>query len=107
MELDHLIPESLGGLTEEENLRLACSLCNDYKSARIAALDTLTGSIVRLFNPRHDVWDHHFRWTVDGELILALTPSGRATVSALNLNRASLVFARRAWVAVGWHPPKG
>ena len=29
MELDHLIPESLGGLTEEENLWLACSLCND------------------------------------------------------------------------------
>ena len=26
MEIDHLIPESLGGLTEEDNLWLACSL---------------------------------------------------------------------------------
>jgi 5-methylcytosine-specific restriction endonuclease McrA len=26
MEFEHLIPEALGGLTEEENLWLACSL---------------------------------------------------------------------------------
>ncbi len=32
MELDHLIPESLGGATEENNLWLACSLCNDAKA---------------------------------------------------------------------------
>jgi 5-methylcytosine-specific restriction endonuclease McrA len=30
MEIDHIIPESLGGVTEEENLWLACSLCNDH-----------------------------------------------------------------------------
>jgi 5-methylcytosine-specific restriction endonuclease McrA len=28
MEMDHLIPEALGGLTEEDNLRLACSLAS-------------------------------------------------------------------------------
>ena len=28
MEIDHLIPEALGGRTEEENLWLACSSCN-------------------------------------------------------------------------------
>ncbi len=35
-----------------------------------------------------------------------MTPVGRATIAALNLNRPSLVKARQAWVAVGWHPPK-
>jgi len=50
MEIDPIIPESLGGPTEEENLWLACSLCNDHKSNRIAALDSLTGEIVRLFD---------------------------------------------------------
>jgi len=30
MEIDHIIPQSLGGLTEEDNLWLACSLCNDH-----------------------------------------------------------------------------
>src|SRR4051794_31228160 len=32
MELDHLVPESLGGLTVAANLWLACSLCNNHKA---------------------------------------------------------------------------
>jgi HNH endonuclease len=107
MEIDHLIPQSLGGLTEEDNLWLACSLCNDHKGDRIAALDLLTDEIVRLFDPRHQVWQEHFAWTADGHRINGLTPIGRASVVALSLNRPSLVKARQAWVAVGWHPPKG
>ena len=55
MEINHLIPQPLGGLTEEDNLWLACSLCNDYKSDRIAALDPFTDEIVRLFDPRHQM----------------------------------------------------
>jgi 5-methylcytosine-specific restriction endonuclease McrA len=106
MEMDHLIPESLGGLTEEDNLWLACSLCNDSKADRIAAPDRVTGEMVRLFDPRHQVWSEHFRWSTDGEQIVGLTPTGRATVNALNVNRPILVQARRVWVAVGWHPPR-
>lgn len=32
MELDHIIPESLGGPTEPENLCLACGVCNSHKA---------------------------------------------------------------------------
>ncbi|MBI1829919.1 MAG: HNH endonuclease [Planctomycetes bacterium] len=106
MEIDHLIPESLDGLTEEDNLWLACSLCNDCKSNRIAAQDPETGQLVRLFDPRRQVWAKHFRWNEQGDAIVGLTPTGRATVAALQLNRASLVNARRLWISVGWHPPK-
>jgi hypothetical protein len=106
MEFDHIIPESLGGLTDENNLWLACSLCNDYKGDRIAALDPETGETVRLFDPRRQVWGEHFAWSADGERVLGLTPTGRATAAALNLNRPVLVMARRAWVTVGWHPPR-
>ena len=60
MEIDHIIPQSLGGLTEEENLWLACSLCNDHKGDRIAALDPVTDEIVRLFDPRRQNWNEHF-----------------------------------------------
>jgi 5-methylcytosine-specific restriction endonuclease McrA len=105
MEIDHLIPQSLGGLTEEDNLWLACSLCNDHKSDRIAALDPNTDEVVRLFDPRHQVWAEHFVWSENGDRIEGLTPTGRATVYALNLNRPSLVKARQAWVLAGWHPP--
>src|ERR1700716_1987915 len=50
MELDHLIPEALGGLTVRENLWLACSLCNNHKADRIAGADPTTGEVVRLFD---------------------------------------------------------
>jgi hypothetical protein len=36
------IPEALGGLTEEDKLWLACSLYNDHKGDKIAALDPET-----------------------------------------------------------------
>src|SRR5262245_58806345 len=85
MELDHLIPKALGGLTEEDNLWLACSLCNDHKARRIAFRDPLTGELVPFFNPRHQVWNEHFQWTTDGTRIVGLTPTGRATVVALQL----------------------
>ena len=106
MEIDHIVPQALGGLTEEDNLWLACSLCNDHKSDRIAALDPDTDAVVRLFDPRHQSWGEHFAWSKNGDRIEGLTPTGRATVYALNLNRPSLVKARQAWVLAGWHPPR-
>jgi len=105
MELDHIIPEVLWGLTEEDNLWLACPLCNGHKADRIAAPDSATGETVRLFDPRRQVWAEHFRWVAAGEQIEGQTPTGRATVAALAMNRSSLVHARRAWMSVGWHPP--
>jgi hypothetical protein len=106
MVIDHIEPESLGGPTEEANLWLACPLCNAHKGDRIIALDADTGETVRLFNPRQQAWVEHFAWTPEGDQILGRTPIGRATVIALQLNRPSLVKARRAWVSVGWHPPE-
>lgn len=105
MEVDHIIPEVLGGLTEAENLWSACSACNDAKGSRMAAPDPASGEIVRLFDPRHQTWSDHFRWSDEADVILGLTPIGRATVQALKLNRPSLVMARQLWVSVGWHPP--
>jgi hypothetical protein len=106
MELDHLVPESLGGPTVRETFWLACSMCNDHKGNRIAAPDPPTDAVVRLFDPRRQVWKEHFGWSPEGDLVIGKTTTGRATVAALRLNRAELVEARRAWVIVGWHPPR-
>jgi hypothetical protein len=106
MEMDHIIPESLGGPTERENLWLACSMCNDHKGNRIAAPDPHTGQIARIFDPRRQVWPEHFGWSTEGDLIMGKTPTGRATIAAVRLNRAELVEARRGWVIAGWHPPE-
>lgn len=106
MEIEHIIPESLGGPTEEDNLWLACSPCNTYKSDRITARDPFTDEVVPLFNPRHQLWHEHFTGKDKGARIDGVTPTGRATVEALVLNRPVLVRARQVWNAVGWHPPK-
>ena len=82
MEIDHIIPQSLGGPTTEDNLWLACSLCNDHKGNRIAALDPETSDIVRLFDPRRQIWRDHFRWSTAGDRVIGLTTIGRATVTA-------------------------
>ncbi len=106
MEIDHYVPESRGGRTTEENLWLACSLCNRHKAHRTTAEDPASGQTVPLFNPRHQVWEEHFTWVDSGTRIAGLTATGRATAQALALNRPVLVLARRRWVEAGWHPPR-
>lgn len=105
LEIDHLVPEALGGSSEESNLWLACPHCNGAKAARIDALDLETGQTVPLFNPRVDKWSIHFIWAEEGALIKGITPVGRGTVEALKMNHPDLVAARRLWIEVGWHPP--
>jgi HNH endonuclease len=106
MEIDHIVPEASGGPTDEDNLWLVCSLCNQHKAKRLTAYDPETRTDVPLFDPRHQRWREHFLWSESGDVIIGLSPTGRATVAALHLNRDSLVSARQRWVSVGWHPPE-
>lgn len=106
MVIDHIFPEALGGVSEEENLWLACRRCNEFKGIQTTGIDPQTNSVVTLFNPRFQTWTDHFEWTNDGLAVIGLTSIGRATVQALNLNNAFIVRSRKRWVSVGWHPPK-
>ncbi len=106
MHVEHIIPEAIGGASTEENLWLACPMCNGYKGTQTHALDPQTDERVTLFNPRTRSWQEHFAWSKDGTLILGQTPIGRATVKALRLNNEYVVPSRRVWVAAGWHPPE-
>ncbi len=105
MHIEHIIPLATGGSSTEENLWLACALCNGHKAAQTHYPDPETGQITPLFDPRRQTWAEHFQWSQDGTVIIGCTPSGRATVLALKLNHEHLTRARRRWVAVGWHPP--
>jgi hypothetical protein len=103
--IEHILPIAAGGLSTEDNLWLACPLCNGYKRDQTHHLDPVTGEQALLFNPRHQLWKEHFSWSEDGTNIIGETPCGRATVVALKLNNHYLVRARRRWVMAGWHPP--
>jgi HNH endonuclease len=106
LEIEHIIPISRGGTSEEENLWLSCPLCNKAKSERIDWTDPETSQIVRLFHPRTDSWHDHFAWSADGLRIVGKAPIGRATVARLHLDSdPDAILVRSYWVQAGWHPP--
>lgn len=98
---DHILPRSQGGLTTADNLALACFSCNQHKSARLSAIDSVSGATVRLFHPRLQQWQEHFVWEEACTAMRGLTPVGRATVEALQLNRSGLVNLRRLLFSMG------
>ena len=102
---DHVFPEDLGGKTTEENLALACQGCNNGKYNKTHAPDPETQQIVPLFHPRQDNWHAHFTWNEEGLLLVGQTPTGRATIAALDLNRAGVVNFRRLLKLAGQYPP--
>lgn len=104
--VDHILPESRGGRTTFDNLCWSCFWCNNFKSARIKALDVRSGRLVPLFHPRTDAWSDHFRWSRNQTRVVGRSPVGRATIEALRLNRPVLVRARKVWVRHGLHPPE-
>lgn len=69
------------------------------------AIDPVSGDTVPLYHPRKQRWNNHFAWNDDFTLIIGLTPTGRSTVEALQLNREGVVNLRRVLYAIGEHPP--
>ncbi len=103
--MDHIVPRSQHGTNILDDLALACMGCNGSKYNRMVAPDPLTGQTVNLFHPRRERWSDHFGWSEDYQEILALTPTGRATVASLDLNRATVKNLRRLLVYFETHPP--
>jgi hypothetical protein len=101
---EHIIPQVLGGKTDLENLALSCQGCNGRKYTKIESLDPANEKMVPLFHPRQHVWSEHFEWSRDLTQIVGRTPTGRATIHELELNRNGVVNLRRALYAVGEHP---
>lgn len=109
--VDHLIPQSLGGTDNLENLALACRRCNERRYNFVAGIDPQSKQIEPLFQPRTHQWSEHFCWEKQGTLIKGITPIGRATCQRLDLNddrypvTDSIQATRQLWVKAGWHPP--
>jgi hypothetical protein len=105
LQIDHIQPVAKGGSNTEDNLCLACELCNQYKWTQTEGLDPDSGKVVSLFNPRNQKWKEHFTWNVNGAEIIGITDCGRATIEALRLNNNLAIIVRKNWVEAGWHPP--
>lgn len=95
-QFDHIIAKVHGGSDDSDNLALACVPCNLHKGTNLSGIDPLTRKVVRLFDPRRQKWDRHFRW--NGAILEGKTQSARATVGVLKINLAIRVAFRRALI---------
>jgi hypothetical protein len=91
-EPDHIVAVQHGGKSVLGNLAYACFECNRFKGPNLTSIDPEDGAVTRLYQPRTDRWDAHFRW--EGAVMVPLTPAGRATVRLLRLNQEDRVAFR-------------
>lgn len=103
--IEHIIPLVRGGSHDLSNLALSCQGCNNRKFTSVEGEDPVNGESVSLFHPRRDRWGDHFVWNADFTLMVGVTPTGRATIEKLQLNRIGIVNLRRILLNAGLHPP--
>jgi hypothetical protein len=103
--VEHIQPLVEGGPTRLSNLAYSCQGCNNLKYTHTTAVDPTTGERVPLYHPRKQRWHDHFAWSVDLLQLVGRTPTGRATVAQLQLNRRGVVNLRRVLQPAGEHPP--
>jgi len=101
-QIDHIISRKHGGLSDSDNLAYACLRCNAWKGSDVGSLDPQTRAFVKLFHPRHQLWDDHF--VLRGALIEPLTAEGKATARLLKLNLDKRLVERQLLAAVGRYP---
>lgn len=103
--IEHIFPFVSGGKTVLSNLAFACQGCNGHKFTHTTGRDPITRQETALFHPRKQIWNEHFTWNEDFTLIIGTTPTGRATVETLDLNRQGCINLRKALFVFGKHPP--
>ncbi|HRJ43997.1 MAG: HNH endonuclease [Caldilineaceae bacterium] len=92
-QIDHIISEKHGGLTEPENLAYACAFCNRFKGSDVGSIDWESGEFVRFYNPRIDRWRDHFE--LSGIRIIPASGIGRVTVRLLQINHIDRLIERQ------------
>lgn len=101
-QVEHIIARQHRGATESQNLALSCAFCNRYKGPNLSGVDPVTKKIVRLFDPRRQLWTDHFKW--NGPVLVGKSQTGRATIETLSINRPDAVLVRKLLFAEGSYP---
>lgn len=101
-EMEHIVAEKHGGVTEAENLALACPFCNRAKGADLGSLDPESGELVAFYNPRAHAWHEHF--ALRDAQIVPLTAHGRVTALIFQFNHPDRVQERDLLIQAGEYP---
>lgn len=102
-QIDHVVARQHGGSDETTNLALCCGRCNRHKGPNLSGVDPETVQVVRLFDPRKDIWAEHFR--IADVRILGISPVGRATVIVLAMNHPEELAVREEMSRDGFWKP--
>lgn len=103
--IEHIVPIAKGGTDELDNFALSCQGCNNRKYTHTEAIDPVTGNTVSLYHPRQQKWAEHFVWSENFTRMIGITPTGRATIIRLDLNRSGVVNLREVLSLTNRHPP--
>jgi HNH endonuclease len=97
--VEHIVAKQHQGTDHSANLALACHHCNDHKGTNLSGIDPRSRKVVRLFDPRRERWQRHFRLV--GPVIVGRTRCGRATVAVLAMNHPHRLELRAEVIAAG------
>lgn len=101
--IEHIRPRNHGGNDNLSNYALSCMPCNRGKWDHLTGEDPQTNKQERLFHPRKDKWDEHFR-VAKHVHIEGKTPIGRTTVERLKMNEPRQLEARGYWRELELYP---
>ena len=101
--VDHVLREKHGGLTQADNLTLACTFCNLHKGSDIGSLSSAE-ILTRFFNPRTDEWAQHFALNEADFVIEPLTTVGEVTARIFQFNIGDRIVEREALSLAKWYP---
>lgn len=98
-QIEHIIARQHRGGDDPQNLALACHQCTLHKGPNLSGMDPDTNQLVRLLNPRQDLWHEHF--ALEGIRIVGLTAIRRTTAWVLQMNSEDRLELRRVILELG------
>ncbi len=101
-EIDHIISLKHKGKTESENLAYSCQPCNRNKGSDLGSIAEKTGTLIRFFNPRIDLWSDHF--ILKQAKISPLTEIGEVTEQIFEFNETERIHERKGLIEIGHYP---
>ena len=102
---EHIIAKSCGGTDDLDNIANGCIRCNGFKYNKIEGFDEVSNKVARLYHPRTNVWDEHFKWDENYIQIIGITAIGRVTVNTLKMNHQKSKNLRKLMRISFEHPP--
>ena len=101
--IEHIRSVKHGGSNDISNLAYACPHCNQNKGSDIATfVDDNSDEIIRLFNPRLDIWKEHFEH-FEGQII-GISQIGTATSRLLDFNQVERIILRKELFYANLYP---